>query len=224
MENLINKIHCGDCLELMKQIPDKSIDLVLTDPPYWMSYVSSRRNIKHKAIQEDDNLDRVSEWIKELYRIQKDDTHCYIFCNDYWLGIFREEAKKVWYTLKRTLVWIKNNHTSGDLEWDYANITEFCVYLQKGRRLLKGKRENNLLHFDRVDCTDHPTVKNKEMIKYLLDKSSDNWEIVLDPFLWSWTTAVACKEMWRNFIGIEKEEKYCDIAENRLKHTTTSLF
>jgi site-specific DNA-methyltransferase (adenine-specific) len=67
----------------MKQIPDKSIDLVLTDPPYGMSYVSSRRNIKHEAIQEDDNLERVPEWMKELYRIQKDNTHCYIFCNDY---------------------------------------------------------------------------------------------------------------------------------------------
>ncbi len=220
----LNKIYCADCLELMKQIPDKSIDLVLTDPPYWMSYVSSRRNIKHEAIQEDDNLDRVPEWMKELYRIQKDNTHCYIFCNDYWLWIFREEAKKVWYTLKRTLVWIKNNHTSWDLEWDYANITEFCVYLQKGRRLLKWKRENNLLYFDRANCDEHPTVKNKEMMKYLIDKSSDEKDIVLDCFLWSWTTAVACKELGRNFIGIEKEQKYVDIANNRLETTMISLF
>lgn len=220
----LNNIYCADCLELMKQIPDKSIDLVLTDPPYWMSYVSSRRNIKHEAIQEDDNLDRVPEWMTELYRIQKDDTHCYIFCNDYWLWIFREQAKKVWYTLKRTLVWIKNNHTSWDLEWDYANITEFCVYLQKGRRLLKGKRENNLLYFDRANCDDHPTVKNKEMMKYLIDKSSESGEIIFDCFLWSWTTAVACKELGRNFIGIEKEEKYCKISEERLKNTTISLF
>ena len=62
------------------------------------------------------------------------------------------------------------------------------------------------------------------MIKYLLDKSSDNWELVLDPFLWSWTTAVACKELGRNFIWIEREEKYCKIARKRLSHTTTSLF
>jgi site-specific DNA-methyltransferase (adenine-specific) len=62
------------------------------------------------------------------------------------------------------------------------------------------------------------------MIKYLLDKSSDNWELVLDPFLWSWTTAVACKELGRNFIGIEKEQKYVDIANKRLNYTTTSLF
>ena len=220
----INKVHCWDCLELMKQIPDKSIDLVLTDPPYWMSYVSSRRKNKHDEIEADDNLDRVPEFMKDLYRVQKDNSHAYIFCNDYWLWVFREEAKRVWYVVKRTLIWIKNNHTSWDLEWDYANIVEFCVFLHKGRRLLKGKRENNLLYFDRADCTDHPTVKNKEMMKYLIDKSSDIEELVLDPFAGSWTTWVAAKEMDRNYILIEKEEKYVDVINKRLDSTTISLF
>ena len=208
----------------MKQIPDKSIDLVLTDPPYWMSYVSSWRKHKHNEIEADDNLDRVPEFMKDLYRVQKDNTHAYIFCNDYWLWVFREEAKRVWYVVKRTLIWIKNNHTSWDLEWDYANIVEFCVFLHKGRRLLKGKRENNLLYFDRADCTDHPTVKNKEMMKYLIDKSSDIEELVLDPFAGSWTTWVAAKEMDRNYILIEKEEKYVDVINKRLDSTTISLF
>ena len=208
----------------MKQIPDKSIDLVLTDPPYWMSYVSSRRKNKHDEIEADDNLDRVPEFMKDLYRVQKDNSHAYIFCNDYWLWVFREEAKRVWYVVKRTLIWIKNNHTSWDLEWDYANIVEFCVFLHKGRRLLKGKRENNLLYFDRADCTDHPTVKNKEMMKYLIDKSSDIEELVLDPFAGSWTTWVAAKEMDRNYILIEKEEKYVDVINKRLDSTTISLF
>jgi len=220
----INKVHCWDCLELMKDIPDKSIDLVLTDPPYWMSYVSSRRKNKHDEIEADDNLDRVPEFMKDLYRVQKDNSHAYIFCNDYWLWVFREEAKRVWYVVKRTLIWIKNNHTSWDLEWDYANIVEFCVFLHKGRRLLKGKRENNLLYFDRADCTDHPTVKNKEMMKYLIDKSSDIEELVLDPFAGSWTTWVAAKEMDRNYILIEKEEKYVDVINKRLDSTTISLF
>jgi site-specific DNA-methyltransferase (adenine-specific) len=224
IEDMINKVHCADCLEFMKQIPDNSIDLVLTDPPYWMSYVSSRRNIKHEAIEDDNNLDRVPEFMQEIFRIQKQDTHCYIFCNDYWFWKFREYAEKVWYTIKRTLIWIKNNHTSWDLEWDYANITEFCLFLHKWRRLLKWKRQNNLLKFDRESCDDHPTVKNKEMMKYIIEKSSDKWDIILDCFLWSWTTAVACKELWRDFIWIEKEQKYVDIANKRLDFTTTSLF
>jgi site-specific DNA-methyltransferase (adenine-specific) len=67
----------------MKGLPDGCIDLVLTDPPYGMSYVSSRRKHKHEEIKDDDNLERVPEWIAELYRVQKDNTHAYIFCNDY---------------------------------------------------------------------------------------------------------------------------------------------
>jgi site-specific DNA-methyltransferase (adenine-specific) len=61
-------------------------------------------------------------------------------------------------------------------------------------------------------------------MEYLIKMTTREWQIVLDPFLWSWTTAVACKEMWRNFIGIEKEQKYVDIANKRLATTTISLF
>lgn len=220
---MIEVIH-WDCLEVMKGMEDNSIDLVLTDPPYWMSYISSWRKYKHEAIQDDDNLERVPEWIAELYRIQKNDTHAYIFCNDYWIQTFREEAKKVWYTPKRTLVRIKNNHTSWDLEGDYANITEFCIFLHKWRRKLNWWRDRNTLYFDREECEDHPTVKSKEMMKYLIEKSS-NWnEKVFDCFAWSWTTGVACKELWRDCILIEKEKKYIDIIHKRLENTTVSLF
>jgi len=221
---LLNTVHCIDCLEFMKTLPDNTLDLCVVDPPYWMSYVSSRRKHKHEEIKDDDNLERVPEWIAELYRIQKDNTHAYIFCNDYWIQTFREEAKKVWYTAKRTLVWIKNNHTSGDLEWDYANITEFCVFLHKWRKELNWWRDRNTLYFDREDCTYHPTVKSKELMKYLISKSSDPGDVCFDCFAWSWTTWVACKELWRNYILVEKEPKYVDIIHKRLQNTTVSLF
>lgn len=219
----IEVVH-WDCLEVMKDMEDNSIDLVLTDPPYWMCYLSSRRTNKHDKIQDDDNLERVPEFMENIYRVMKEDTHAYIFCNDYWIQTFREEAKKAWFTPKRTLVWIKNNHTSGDLEGDYANITEFCIFLQKWRKKLNGGRDRNTLYFDREECNDHPTVKSKEMMKYLLEKSSNKWNKVLDCFAWSWTTWVACKEIWRDCILIEKEKKYVDIIHKRLENTTVSLF
>lgn len=224
IQKYLNTVHCMDCLDFMRQLPDNCIDLVLTDPPYWMSYVSSWRKHKHEAIQDDNNLERVPERIKELYRIQKDNTHAYIFCNDYWIQTFREEAKKAWYTPKRTLVRVKNNHTSGDLEWDYANITEFCVFLHKGRKWLYWWRDRNILLFDREECDRHPTVKSKMMMKYLLEKSTLQWELVFDCFAWSWTTWVACKELGRNYILVEKEPKYVDIIRKRLENTTVSLF
>ena len=70
----------------------------------------------------------------------------------------------------------------------------------------------------------HPTQKPVNLMRYCLEHYSEKWMIILDPFLWSWTTAVACKELGRNFIWIEKEQKYVDIVNKRLANTTISLF
>lgn len=218
-----NQIICGDCLQVMKLIPDKSVDLVLTDPPYGMSYVSSWRKQKHEEIDLDDNLEWVGGFLKEIFRVLKDDTHAYVFCNDYAISEFRSIAKEIGFTPKRTLVWVKNNHTSGDLEGDYANKTEFILYLHKGRKLLNGGRDTNVLFYDRENCESHPTIKPVQLLKYLAIKSSNENDLVLDPFLGSGTTARACKDLGRRFIGIEISEKYCSIAEERLKQSVIQL-
>ena len=219
LEEYLNKIICGDSLEIMKQLPDKCIDLVLTDPPYGMNYQSSWRTATKQfdKIQNDNGIEWFKSFIEESYRILKDDTHIYIFCNDYAISQFREMMENVGFTIKRTLVWVKNNHTSGDLEGDYANKTEFVIFAHKGRRKLNGGRDTNVLMFDRVATMEHPTQKPTDMCKYLIEKSTKEGEIILDPFLGSGTTARACKDMGRNYIGIEISPEYCAIAEKRLK-------
>ena len=227
LEPYLNKVTQGDCLEILKQLPDKCIDLVLTDPPYGMAYQSSWRTDKHDLIHFDEleNDEWVIPFLKEAYRVLKDDTHIYIFCNDYLFAKFREWMPFCGFTLKRTLVWVKNNHTSGDLEGDYGNKTEWVIFAHKGRRLLNGNRDTNVLNFSRVsDTDDHPTPKPVDLCQFLVEKSTQAGEIVLDPFLGSGTTAVACKQINRNFIGIEKEQKYVDIANERLSKMTGNLF
>jgi len=218
-EDYINKIINGDCLEVMKQMPDKCVDLILTDPPYGMSYQSARRTAtpQFAKIEQDNDTEWFEDFIKEAYRVLKDDTHIYIFCNDYAISDFRKLMEKVGFTPKRTLVWVKNNHTSGDLEGDYGNKTEFILYAQKGRRELIGKRETNVLEFDRVALLKHPTEKPLDLCQFLIQKSSNIGEIVLDPFLGSGTTARAAKDLQRNYIGIEIDKSYFEIAEARLK-------
>jgi len=130
----INEIICGDCLEGMKSIPNDSIDLVLTDPPYGMNYQSSWRTDKFDKIENDDNLEWIEPFCKSIYRILKDNSHTYIFCNEYTIGDLRLYLKNAGFVLKRMLVWVKNNHTSGDLEGDYGNKTEYIIYAHKGRR------------------------------------------------------------------------------------------
>lgn len=213
----ITLIH-GDCLVEMKKIPDKSIDLVLTDPPYGMNYQSSRRTAtsKFRKIENDNVLGWVCSFMTECFRVLKDDRHTYIFCNDYAISLLRDYMKEVGFNTKRTLVWVKNNHTSGDLLGDYANKTEFIVYAQKGRRLLNGKRDTNVLMFNRVGSLIHPTQKPVDMNEYLIGKSSLEDEVVLDPFMGSGTTGVACKNLNRRFIGIEKDETYFNLAKERI--------
>ena len=201
----------------MKTFPDKSFDLVLTDPPYGMDYQSSRRTEKYDKIDNDISLEWLRPFLQEAFRVLKDDTHIYLFCNDYAISDFRKELEAVGFTPKRTLVWVKNNHTSGDLEGDYGNKTEFLLYAQKGRRELNGKRETNVLNFDRTATTQHPTQKPVDLNAFLIRKSSEENQTILDPFMGSGTTLVAAKLLNRNAVGIEISPEYCKIAEDRLR-------
>lgn len=216
-QELKNEIVCGDCLEGMKLLPDKCIDLVLTDPPYGMSYQSSRRTDKFDEIIDDNNLEWVELFCKEAYRILKNNSHIYIFCNEYSIGELRLYLKDAGFTLKRMLVWVKNNHTSGDLEGDYGNKTEYVIYAHKGRQLLNGDRCTNVLQFPRVADLKHPTQKPDDLIAFLCRKSSKKGDLICDPFMGSWTTARACKDLGRDFIGFELSEEYCKVGEERLR-------
>lgn len=218
IEDLKNTVHCADCLTFMKGIPDKSVDCIITDPPYGMKYQSARRiaTPQFKKIENDNNIDWFPEFIKECYRVLKDNSHIYIFCNDYNISKFRDLQEEAGFKNKRTLVWVKNNHTSGDLLGDYANKTEFINYAQKGRRLLNGGRDTNVLNFNRVSKLEHPTQKPVDLNEYLIKKSTNENDIILDPFAGSGTTGVACKNINRNYILIEKEPEYIDIINKRL--------
>jgi site-specific DNA-methyltransferase (adenine-specific) len=213
----------GDCLEVMTEIPNESVDLLLTDPPYGMNYRSSRRTDKHKKIELDTSIDWFPKFIKEIFRVMKNNSHIYIFCNDYAISHFRDDIENIGFKNKRTLVWVKNNHTSGDLYGDYGNKTEFILYAHKGRRLLNGKRDTNVLNFNRVNTNLHPTAKPVNLCAYLINKSSVRNDLVVDCFMGSGTTGVACKQLGRRFIGIELDKHYCEIAQERIKNTTIDL-
>lgn len=218
------KIIQGDCLEVMKTFASKSFDLILTDPPYGMDYQSSRRTDKYEKIIGDLNLNWIEPFLKEAYRVLKDNSHLYFFCNDYAISDFRKIIEKVGFMPKRTLVWVKNNHTSGDLEGDYGNKTEFILFAHKGRKELNGKRETNVILEKRQATELHPTQKPVDLMQFFIEKSSNEGDTILDPFGGSCTTAVAAKMLKRNCVCIEKEEKYVKICNERLLSQPNPLF
>ena len=212
----LNKIYNEDCLEGMKRIPDKSVDMVLTDPPYGMNYQSGRRKVMHDKIHGDSGLDWLDDFVSEIYRVSKPNTAHYVFCSFHHIDKFKQAIEKK-FKVKNILTWVKNQHSMGDLKGDFAPKTEFIIFFHKGRRLINGKRDPNVLEFKKVQSELHPTQKPVDMTEYLIGKFSDEGDVILDPFMGSGTTAIACLNTNHNFIGFEMDKGYFDIATKRIE-------
>lgn len=218
----LNKIYNDDCLKGMVQIPDKSIDLVVTDPPYLIAYKTGLRKDKmHKFSHEicgDRNPELVRRYIKECFRILKDDTAMYLFCSDKTIDLFRRWSIEAGFKVKNTIIWVKNNHTAGDLLAAYGRKYEPILYLNKGRRPLEGRRLSDVWAFKRV-CGPgqlHQNQKPLELIEQCIVKSSKSGGVIFDGFMGSGTTAVAAMNTGRKFIGFEIDKEYYDISIKRI--------
>ncbi|AUR91966.1 DNA methylase [Vibrio phage 1.168.O._10N.261.52.A10] len=211
MIELIN----GDCLEEMKKIPDGSVDMILTDPPYGMSFQSNYRNEKHSKIKNDNSLEWLDDFVDESYRVAKDNSAHYFFCSFHHIDKFKQSIERK-FKVKNILVWEKNNTSMGDLKGDFAPKVEFVIFTHKGRRLINGKRDPNIFKFKRTGNNHHPTEKPVDLCEHLIEKFSDEGGSILDPFMGSGTTGVAAKNLNRNFIGIELDKGYFDIATERI--------
>lgn len=237
-EDMINTIQLGDCYELIKNIPDKSIDLVYIDIPYLMvkggegnseisQRISTRKELLNKIINGIDY-----SIFDELCRIMKN-IYIYIWCSkEQMLDIMEYfiKEKKCMFDL---LVWCKpnpaplcNNTWLPDVEYC------FC-FREKGTTLNKGYELKSKYHYQPTNVSDkelfkHPTIKPLELVKRHILHSTQPNDIVLDCFCGSGTTCLACKETGRKYIGMEIDKKYHKIAVDRLNGITangqTSIF
>lgn len=209
------QLYNGDCLELMKNIPDGSVDLVLTDPPYGMDFQSHRRKEVYAKIKNDTSLEWLDGYFAECSRILKDDTAIYCFCSWHNVDIFKKAFEK-YFKLKNIIVWVKNNHGSGDLKASYAPKHEFILYGNKGRRTFYGKRMEDVIFANKTKNENHPTEKPIDLLEQFINNSTEKNAVVFDGFMGSGSTGVACINTNRNFIGIELDKGYFDIAEKRI--------
>ncbi len=153
------------------KIDNESIDLVVTDPPYAMAYRSNRRKRKHMAIKDDDNLFWLDYWVVELKRVCKPDAHLYIFCSWHNVDVFKKVISQS-FNIKNILIWVKNNHGSGDLLGDYAPQYEMVIFCSNGLKKLNGNRISNVLKSPKIDSTNHPTEKPINILRLMIEKSS----------------------------------------------------
>ena len=213
--NIMKKLIKGDCLEVMSKAKGNSVDLLLCDPPYGMSFQSNHRKVKYDKINNDNSLEWLDEWISLVDNVLKDNSHGYVFCSFHHVDVFKQALEKK-FKIKNILIWEKNNTGMGDLKGDYAPKYEMIIYFHKGRRLMEGKRHANIFKFRKTGNKNHPTEKPVDLLEFLIKNSSKEGETVLDSFMGSGSTGVACINTNRNFIGIEMDDKYFEIATNRI--------
>lgn len=214
-----NSVFYGDNQEILKGMEDETVDLILTDPPYNINYKSNRRvkNAKYKHLQNDNSNDWIPEFAREAFRVLKNNRHMYCFCRHDTYPDFMSALQDAGFKLKRTLIWVKNNHGSGDLKGDYAPQDEWIIYCHKGRRVLNGRRDSNILYYNKLSTKEqtHSTEKPVKLLKYLIGKSTVEGELVLDPFSGSGSTMHAAIEMERSYCVMELSEEYFYTTEMR---------
>ena len=211
----------GDCLELMKNIPDGSVDLVLTDPPYGMAFKSNHRKEKYNKIKNDESLEWLEKYVDECFRILKDNTAVYCFCSWHNVDVFKHAIEKK-FKIKNILIWEKNNTSMGDLKASYAPKYEMIIFAHKGRKLLNGFRYADIIKANRTGNKFHPTEKPVDILELFIKNSSDENAVVFDGFMGSGSTGVACVNTGRRFIGIELDEGYFNIAKERIEKAIVS--
>ena len=208
-------LYNGDCLELMKDISDNSVDMILTDIPYGVVNRSDNglRNLnKEKADVFD--LD-MKEVLEEFYRISRG--QIVVFCGkEQFSNIYEFFANQKGTT--RPIIWHKSNPSPMNGQYVYLSGVELAVWFKpKGRNVFNAHCKNTVFKHSNGSRKIHPTQKNVNLFEELITDNTNENEIVFDPFMGSGTTGVACLNTNRNFIGIELDDKYFNIAKERIE-------
>lgn len=209
-------IYHGDCREILPELAP--VDLVLTDPPYGITYVSNMAVGKGTQPLTNDGT-RVSLRMYRSVIPMLRTNHLLWFTRwDAWPDVW--ELLAPWFPMRGLLVWDKGHPGMGDLaHWG----TSYELIASSGNGRIIGKRDGSILRFPPVPSGNrkHPTEKPMALLRYLIEKLDAY--TVLDPFAGSGTMLQAAKALGRRAIGIEIEEKYCEIAVQRLAQGVLAL-
>ena len=206
-----NRYIHGDAFDLLPKIPDASVDLILTDPPYGIDYQSNRRVVWEKLpkFKGDRDLGWLTVFVDEAHRVLANNRHLYCFCRWDTYPLFKAAIERR-FRIKNALVWIKNNHGSGDLVGAYAPQYEMVIFASKGKRKLNGQRHPDILKYATVSSQvrRHPVQKPVDLLEFLIEKSTKQDEIVLDPFAGVGSTAIAARNVGRKYLAIEIDDQF----------------
>ncbi len=232
---MLNGNFLGDCVELLPEISDNSVDLILIDPPYLISKDSNFKKSSVSTTPEIKQKYNISidfgEWDKEaidwelmfeqFFRVLKKGGTLIIFYDIWKVTGLKVLADKFKFKQPRVCSWIKTNPVPINSKLNYlSNSTEyFFTFVKGGKPTFNSEYDNGVYKFPIChgkERHNHPTQKPLALIENLISKHSNPGDLVLDTFAGTFTTALACKNLSRNWICIERELEYFEIGEKRL--------
>jgi len=232
----LNKIICGDCLTIMKQLPDKCVDLIVTSPPYNLKNSTgngmkdgrggkwSNAALINGYATYNDNMpyDEYCEWqkkcLQEMMRLLKDDGA--IFYNHKWRvqnGLIQDRREIISeFPVRQIIIWRRKGGINFNAGYFLPTYEVIYLIAKKNFKLApKASRYGDVWEFMQEQKNSHPAPFPVALIDRIV--SSTNAQVILDPFMGSGTTAVVAQGLKRNFIGIELSQEYCEMAEKRLE-------
>lgn len=211
----------GDCLDVLKTLEPDSVKLLLTDPPYGMDFQSNRRTASAQAskISGDEDIAGALELLAAMLRTidpaMQRDSHALIFTGWRHEPEFRRVIEAAGWHIAASLVWVKENHTSGDLG-GFAPKHERIIHARRGRAAI-APRIPDVLVFKREWQTSHPTEKPVALLRQLIEVTTVSGELVVDPFAGTGGTIDAALSVGRNALGIELSDEWYSEGVDRLK-------
>jgi site-specific DNA-methyltransferase (adenine-specific) len=223
----LNRIYQIDCLEGMKLLPDKSVDLILTDPPYNINFKPPRKiktsgsyareGIANDKMSDTDFMEWLDKICFQLDRILKDDSYVFMFSGWSTIYQFQPILMKYW-KVKALHIWCKNQFGIGYYSRPQYEPFFMCL---KGKPKKPEKAPSDLWHYKKVYKSKknpyvHSCQKPVDLLEDIIKIYAPDAEIILDPFMGSGSTAVASLNLNKKFIGFEINKEYVEIANKRL--------
>lgn len=219
-----NQLYLGDCLDVIPKLFDNSIDLLCLDPPYGYFYRSKSHKLPLTTIANDrhEAIPLLQNMLTLAHPKLKEDGVGLIFSNWQCYPAMKAVIDQL-FDIKNVLIWEKNAWSRGDTKGNWGYQYEMVIYFRKQikpkfRRFLRGKREGNILKYKKLPTNYmfHPTEKPIDMLEYLIEKTTEPGDMVADFCMGSGSTCVAAKNLGRNYIGMEIEEAWYNVARERL--------
>lgn len=209
----------GDSLSILRTLPDSSVDAVVTDPPYGIDFQSNHCTATPPIRKIANDKTPFVWWLYDASRTLKVGGCLLCFCRWDVSDAFRSAIEWAGLRVKSQIVWDRCSHGSGELEGSPAPRHDLIWFAVKGKYKLPGKRPPSVYRSMRLAGSQlqHPNQKPIELMQSLIQAFTPPAGVVLDPFMGSGTTGVACKSAGRDFIGIELDAEYVEIAKHRIE-------